>query len=104
MLKNSWLKNQILPFCIFCNRAVNSIISKNLNELETWLDKKLIFRSTRNIRLTQDGLNCLEECRVILNNSNYYNARNKTGVLIKISYYAKGVIRQTGGHVDKISW
>ncbi len=48
--------------------VVNSVISKNLNELETWLNKKLVFRSTRNMRLTQDGLNYLEECRVILNN------------------------------------
>lgn len=47
--------------------VVNSVITKNLNELESWLDKKLVFRSTRNLRLTQDGMNYLAECRVILN-------------------------------------
>jgi LysR family transcriptional regulator for bpeEF and oprC len=47
--------------------VVNSVITKNLNELESWLDKKLVFRSTRNLRLTQDGMNYLTECRAILN-------------------------------------
>ena len=47
--------------------VVNSVVTKNLNELETWLDKKLVFRSTRNLRLTQDGMNYLTECRAILN-------------------------------------
>lgn len=47
--------------------VVNSVVTKNLNELETWLDKKLVFRSTRNLRLTQDGINYLADCRVILN-------------------------------------
>ncbi len=47
--------------------VVNSVITKNLNELESWLGKKLVFRSTRNLRLTQDGMNYLEECRAVLN-------------------------------------
>ena len=46
--------------------VVNSVITKNLNELENWLGRKLIFRSTRNMRLTKDGLEYLEECRHIL--------------------------------------
>lgn len=46
--------------------VVNSVITKNLNELEAWLDKKLVFRTTRNLRLTQDGMNYLVECRAIL--------------------------------------
>jgi LysR family transcriptional regulator for bpeEF and oprC len=46
--------------------VVNSVVTKNLNELESWLGKKLVFRSTRNLRLTQDGMNYLAECRAIL--------------------------------------
>ena len=46
--------------------VVNSVITKNLNELENWLGRKLIFRSTRNMRLTKDGLEYLDECRHIL--------------------------------------
>jgi LysR family transcriptional regulator for bpeEF and oprC len=46
--------------------VVNSVVSKNLSELESWLGRKLIFRSTRNLRLTQDGLIYLEQCRKIL--------------------------------------
>lgn len=46
--------------------VVNSVVTKNLNELESWLGKKLVFRSTRNLRLTQDGMNYLIECRSIL--------------------------------------
>ena len=46
--------------------VVNSVVTKNLNELESWLGRKLIFRSTRNMRLTKDGLEYLEECRHIL--------------------------------------
>ena len=46
--------------------VVNSVVSKNLNELESWLGKRLVYRSTRNLRLTQDGMNYLPECREIL--------------------------------------
>ena len=46
--------------------VVNSVVSKNLGELESWLGKRLIYRSTRNLRLTQDGMNYLPECREIL--------------------------------------
>ncbi|HHX8684493.1 LysR family transcriptional regulator [Vibrio diabolicus] len=33
----------------------NSAVSKNLNELEEWLGRKLIYRTTRNLRLSQEG-------------------------------------------------
>ena len=46
--------------------VVNSVVSKNLGELESWLGKRLFYRSTRNLRLTQDGMNYLPECREIL--------------------------------------
>ncbi len=48
-------------------QGIKQEFTKNLNELETWLDKKLVFRSTRNLRLTQDGMNYLAECRAIVN-------------------------------------
>ena len=47
--------------------VVNSVVSKNLGELESWLHKKLILRSTRSLRLTADGEQFLEECQRILN-------------------------------------
>jgi DNA-binding transcriptional LysR family regulator len=46
--------------------VVNSVVSKNLNDLEQWLGRKLIFRSTRNLKLTQDGMTYLEQCQNIL--------------------------------------
>lgn len=46
--------------------VVNSVVSKNLNELETWLGRKLLYRSTRNMRLTREGTEYLNECRAIL--------------------------------------
>jgi LysR family transcriptional regulator for bpeEF and oprC len=46
--------------------VVNSVVSKNLGELENWLGRKLVFRSTRNLRLTQDGVTYVEQCRKIL--------------------------------------
>ncbi|MDX2321001.1 MAG: LysR family transcriptional regulator [Moritella sp.] len=33
----------------------NSVVSKNLNELETWLGRKLIYRSTRSLKLSLEG-------------------------------------------------
>ncbi|MGF1760648.1 LysR family transcriptional regulator [Photobacterium sagamiensis] len=50
--------------------VVNSVVSKNLTELETWLGRKLIYRSTRNMRLTQDGHKYLVQFRDILNSIN----------------------------------
>jgi len=46
--------------------VVNSVVSRNLAELENWLQKKLIQRSTRSLRLTQDGEHYLQQCRQIL--------------------------------------
>ncbi len=46
--------------------VVNSVVSKNLTELEAWLGCKLVYRSTRNMRLTQDGHKQLEQFREIL--------------------------------------
>ncbi|GAB3532965.1 LysR family transcriptional regulator [Photobacterium alginatilyticum] len=50
--------------------VVNSVVSKNLTELETWLGRKLVYRSTRNMRLTQDGHKQLEHFRDILDRVN----------------------------------
>lgn len=33
----------------------NSVVSKNLNELEAWLGRKLIYRSTRSLKLSLEG-------------------------------------------------
>ncbi|MGF1731092.1 LysR family transcriptional regulator [Photobacterium kasasachensis] len=50
--------------------VVNSVVSKNLTELEAWLGRKLVYRSTRNMRLTQDGHKQLEHFREILERVN----------------------------------
>ena len=57
--------------------VVNSVVSKNLSELENWLGRKLIFRSTRNLRLTQDGLIYLEQCRKILDEVGWLEASTR---------------------------
>jgi LysR family transcriptional regulator for bpeEF and oprC len=57
--------------------VVNSVVSKNLNELEHWLGRKLVFRSTRNLRLTQDGVTYLEQCRKILGEVARLEARTR---------------------------
>ena len=57
--------------------VVNSVVSKNLSELESWLGKKLVFRSTRNLRLTQDGVTYLEQCRKILDEVAWLEAKSK---------------------------
>lgn len=59
--------------------VVNSVVTKNLNELEAWLGEKLVFRTTRNLRLTQDGMNYLSECRVILNQVNQLENKANLG-------------------------
>ena len=46
---------------------VNSVVSKNVSELERWLGTKLVYRSTRTMRLTQDGMALLPELQTILN-------------------------------------
>ena len=57
--------------------VVNSVVSKNLSELESWLGKKLVFRSTRNLRLTQDGVTYLDQCRKILDEVAWLEAKSK---------------------------
>ncbi|MCU7929789.1 MAG: LysR family transcriptional regulator [Candidatus Thiodiazotropha sp. (ex Codakia rugifera)] len=57
--------------------VVNSVITKNLNELEGWLGRKLIFRSTRKMRLSKDGLEYLEECRHILESVHNLEAKGR---------------------------
>jgi LysR family transcriptional regulator for bpeEF and oprC len=57
--------------------VVNSVVSKNLNELEHWLGRKLVFRSTRNLRLTQDGVTYLKKCRNILDEVAWLEARTR---------------------------
>ncbi|MCW8906089.1 MAG: LysR family transcriptional regulator [Sedimenticola sp.] len=59
--------------------VANSVVSKHLHELEQWLDRKLVFRSTRHLRLTQDGLDYLPECRAILNTINRMESRGHSG-------------------------
>ncbi|MEH6576500.1 MAG: LysR family transcriptional regulator [Amphritea sp.] len=44
----------------------NSVVTKNLNELEDWLGRKLIYRSTRSLRLSQEGHSYLEQIRDII--------------------------------------
>jgi LysR family transcriptional regulator for bpeEF and oprC len=55
--------------------VVNSVVSKNLTELESWLGRKLVFRSTRNMRLTQDGVTYLDQCRKILEQVSWLEAK-----------------------------
>jgi LysR family transcriptional regulator for bpeEF and oprC len=57
--------------------VVNSVVSKNLNELEKWLGRKLVFRSTRNMRLTQDGVTYLEQCHKILDEVAWLEAKSR---------------------------
>ncbi len=46
--------------------VANSVVSKNLNQLESWLGVKLIYRSTRSLRLTPAGEQYLALCQDIL--------------------------------------
>lgn len=63
--------------------VVNSVVSKNISELEQWLGKKLVYRSTRSMRLTQDGLKCLPEMETVLAQLDAMESRlaEKEGVL-----------------------
>lgn len=44
----------------------NSVVSKNLNELEKWLNRKLIYRSTRKLSLSQEGENYFNQISEII--------------------------------------
>ncbi len=44
----------------------NSVVTKNLNELEEWLGRKLIFRSTRSLQLSQEGTTYYEQIKSII--------------------------------------
>lgn len=44
----------------------NSVVSKNLNELESWLGRKLIYRSTRSLKLSLEGQNYYEKIKDIV--------------------------------------
>ncbi|WP_185826875.1 LysR family transcriptional regulator [Shewanella canadensis] len=44
----------------------NSVVTKNLNQLEHWLDRKLIYRSTRNLQLSQEGRLYYEQIKEII--------------------------------------
>ncbi|MEH6448316.1 MAG: LysR family transcriptional regulator [Oleispira sp.] len=46
--------------------VANSVISKNINELESWLGRKLLYRSTRSLSLTQEGKDYLDKMQQIL--------------------------------------
>lgn len=57
----------------------NSVVSKHLTALEQWLGRKLVFRSTRHLCLTRDGLDYLPECRAILNAVEQLESRSRNG-------------------------
>lgn len=61
--------------------VVNSVVTKNLNELEDWLGRKLVFRSTRSMRLTEEGQACLRECRDILEKVRQLESQTETETL-----------------------
>lgn len=44
----------------------NSVVTKNLNELEHWLGRKLIYRSTRSLNLSQEGHIYLQQISAIV--------------------------------------
>ncbi|MBL4940844.1 MAG: LysR family transcriptional regulator [Colwellia sp.] len=44
----------------------NSVVSKNLNELENWLERKLIYRSTRSLNLSLEGKAYYEKIKHIV--------------------------------------
>jgi len=44
----------------------NSVVSKNLNELEAWLERKLIYRSTRSLKLSMEGKDYYEKIKCIV--------------------------------------
>lgn len=44
----------------------NSVVSKNLNELESWLGRKLIYRSTRSLNLSLEGQSYYEKIKDIV--------------------------------------
>lgn len=44
----------------------NSVVSKNLNELEVWLGRKLIYRSTRSLKLSLEGQSYYEKIKDIV--------------------------------------
>ncbi|MCL1057503.1 LysR family transcriptional regulator [Shewanella gelidimarina] len=44
----------------------NSVVSKNLNELEAWLGRKLIYRSTRRLNLSLEGKAYYEKIKHIV--------------------------------------
>jgi len=44
----------------------NSVVSKNLNELETWLGRKLIYRSTRSLKLSLEGQSYYDKIKDIV--------------------------------------
>lgn len=44
----------------------NSVVSKNLNELESWLGRTLLYRSTRSMNLSPDGRVYLDQIKSIV--------------------------------------
>ena len=44
----------------------NSVVSKNINELEAWLGRKLIYRSTRSLKLSLEGQTYYEKIKDIV--------------------------------------
>jgi LysR family transcriptional regulator for bpeEF and oprC len=44
----------------------NSVVSKNINELEKWLGRKLIYRSTRSLKLSMEGQSYYDKIKDIV--------------------------------------
>lgn len=44
----------------------NSVVSKNINELESWLARKLIYRSTRSLKLSLEGQHYYDKIKDIV--------------------------------------
>lgn len=44
----------------------NSVVTKNLNELEAWLGRKLMYRSTRSVKPSHEGVIYYEQIRDII--------------------------------------
>jgi LysR family transcriptional regulator for bpeEF and oprC len=59
-LKAMIIFNAVVEVCSMSGAArklgiANSVVSKNVNELEKWLGRKLIYRSTRSLKLSMQG-------------------------------------------------
>ncbi len=68
-----------------------------------WHGTKTTSRLPSTVHITASTSRTPQSPSIFLHCNNYY-ASNKMGALIKITNYAKGVIQQTGRHIEKTSW